>query len=435
MVYNSQNNKMFCGNQGFSNVSVIQCAPPEEIRYLVTGWNWFSFPVLDTVTIVNMDALEVLAPILDNMEEVLFESEVHVIWWNPQIPGWQNDIGDFRSVDGYKIWMNAEAELPITGFLEDPYAVISLDAEAEYGNWIGYYLPYSQSPEDAFANVWNDLTYIQADGWGMIRDSDEEWKGSRDDLSVDYGKLYIVGVERDAPFFTWNDGGIAREEYTKTETSVFTYEEDSDYMMIFVDSTDNIAGVDEIGVFLDDECIGASVVEKFPIFIPAYIDDDSTQTKGGNELTFQVANYGKSGGKTITAFVYNEIKDAFVQEPILLDDQDYAIVRLGTGAGVEFPKEFTLYQNYPNPFSYNFGKSTTTISFMPSPEAENSEIRIYNTKGQLVKQFKIQNSKNAINEVAWDGKDDHGTQLGNGIYFYKVISGKKSAIKKMVILR
>jgi hypothetical protein len=142
-----------------------------------------------------------------------------------------------------------------------------------------------------------------------------------------------------------------------------------------------------------------------------------------------VASYGKGGKRSIPAFVYNESQDAFVQEPVILDAKSYAVVRLGTGEGIETPKEFTLHQNYPNPVT-----NSTTISFVPSPGAENSELKIYNIKGQLIRQFKIKNSK-FNGEVVWDGKDENRRQVANGIYFYKLTSGDRSAIKKMVIMR
>jgi len=406
-----------------------------DSRTLHEGWNWFSFPVLDTVTTGNVDALIALDPILDNLEQVLFESVDPVIYWNPEIWDWVNDIGDFRSVDGYKILMNTPDTLPISGFLEDPDAVITLEADTEYGNWIGYFIEHSMKPQDAFTQVWDKLTYIKAQNWTILFDKQQQAQQPGVCPTVDYGKSYVVGVSENCNF-TWGLPLQPAEPYEKPETVVFAYQEKADYMPIFVDSTEAVAGIDEIGVFLGDECIGASKVEEFPVFIPSYKEDeDSTGTKDYGELTFQVTSYGKSGKRDIPAFVYNAMKDTFVKEPIILDNKSYAIVRLGTGAGIELPKEFTLYQNYPNPFSSRFNRGSTTISFVPSPEAENSEIKIYNIRGQLIKQFKILNAKGKLNVVEWNGKDDNGRQVGNGIYFYKVISGKKSAIKKMLLIR
>ena len=393
-------------------------------------WNWFSFPVLDTLTELGTDALNVLAPILDpdiltSVKGNVNGGEVEIIWngYNWVVPP---GMETFQSIDGYKIQMITDAELPISGFLEDPDIVFLLEADNE--NWIGYFLPYSQAPEDAFASIWNNLTFIKADSWAFLWVGDEIPRNRLE--TVDYGKLYIVGVKRDC-IFTWGDWHHPKQPYERTMPELFTYEEEADYMPVFVDSTEAVAGIDEIGVFLGDECISASKIEGFPVFIPAYIEDeDSTGNKDYNELTFQVASYGKSGKRSIPAFIYNETQDAFVEEPVILDAKSYAIVRLGTGEGIEFPREFTLYQNYPNPI-----RSYTKISFIPAPGVNKSEIKIYNIKGQLVNTIITTNGKSPITNVIWNGKDKNGKFMANGIYFYKLTSGDKSEMKKMVILR
>ncbi|MGC9337742.1 MAG: C25 family cysteine peptidase [Candidatus Cloacimonadia bacterium] len=91
---------------------------------------------------------------------------------------------------------------------------------------------------------------------------------------------------------------------------------------------------------------------------------------------------------------------------------------------------FKLSQNYPNPFS-----TSTTISFnvhSASWRTEDAEIKIYNIKGQLVKQFKIKIKE----EVVWDGTEQNGKELSNGIYFYCLKVGDKLVdTKKCLLLR
>lgn len=104
-----------------------------------------------------------------------------------------------------------------------------------------------------------------------------------------------------------------------------------------------------------------------------------------------------------------------------------------------------LYQNYPNPFS-----AFTTIYFnICHGVADDAEIRIYNIKGQLVKQFKINpdciGTKCKINEVVWDGTDEEGNKVPSGVYFYKLSArggsalggsyGEYSVAKKMLLIR
>lgn len=111
-----------------------------------------------------------------------------------------------------------------------------------------------------------------------------------------------------------------------------------------------------------------------------------------------------------------------------------------TGAGVDDNQGFVdgikLYQNFPNPFN-----NSTTISFnlAPNPQLnwghKKTQIKIYNVKGQLVKQLKLQIAKGK-NIIEWDGRDSKGKSLSNGIYFYRLVVGNfESEIRKMVILR
>ena len=87
-------------------------------------------------------------------------------------------------------------------------------------------------------------------------------------------------------------------------------------------------------------------------------------------------------------------------------------------------------ENYPNPFN-----PETTISFFTTEGTENSELSIYNIKGQIVRSFKIQNLKFKINTVVWDGRDDSGKAVGSGVYFCRLICGDIVANYKILLLK
>ncbi|MEA3475777.1 MAG: T9SS type A sorting domain-containing protein [Candidatus Cloacimonadota bacterium] len=90
-----------------------------------------------------------------------------------------------------------------------------------------------------------------------------------------------------------------------------------------------------------------------------------------------------------------------------------------------------ILNNYPNPFS-----NSTTISFSGTLNShELSQIRIYNVKGQLVKNFELRTPNSEFMKVVWDGKDEDGKSLSDGIYFYKLISKNQSLTRKMLLLR
>jgi hypothetical protein len=112
--------------------------------------------------------------------------------------------------------------------------------------------------------------------------------------------------------------------------------------------------------------------------------------------------------------------------------QSNVITFVGIGEN-HFELASTQLFNFPNPFS-----TSTKISFnLHRRDAESAEIKIYNIKGQLVKEFKIRNSKLKISgEVVWDGRDQSGKQLSSGLYFYQLKSGDEIAdTKKCLLLR
>ena len=86
--------------------------------------------------------------------------------------------------------------------------------------------------------------------------------------------------------------------------------------------------------------------------------------------------------------------------------------------------------NYPNPFS-----TSTTISFTGKSNSHNPlRIKIYNVKGQLVRELECSASDLGFNAV-WDGKDDNSKSVSNGIYFYQLSSDDELLTGKMILMK
>ncbi|MFH0734002.1 MAG: C25 family cysteine peptidase [bacterium] len=77
--------------------------------------------------------------------------------------------------------------------------------------------------------------------------------------------------------------------------------------------------------------------------------------------------------------------------------------------------------NYPNPFV-----DDTYFTFKLTQIPDELNIRIYTVAGRLIKKFDIKQSDLTIdfNKIYWDGKDEDGDNIANGIYFYKIIIKK-----------
>jgi len=98
------------------------------------------------------------------------------------------------------------------------------------------------------------------------------------------------------------------------------------------------------------------------------------------------------------------------------------------------PTEFTLADNFPNPFN-----PVTTIRF-GLPEQAQTSLGIYNMLGQEVVMLLDENMEAGLHQSVWDGRASNGTQVGSGVYLYRLVatgvSGKVVVVqKKMVLLK
>ncbi|MEM4260480.1 MAG: C25 family cysteine peptidase [Candidatus Woesearchaeota archaeon] len=92
--------------------------------------------------------------------------------------------------------------------------------------------------------------------------------------------------------------------------------------------------------------------------------------------------------------------------------------------------------NYPNPF-----KDNTYFTFILTQLPEEAYIKIFTIAGRLIKEIKLSPSQlnTNFNKIYWDGKDEDGDMISNGVYIYKFIVKKDSKVKtttqKLAILR
>ncbi len=77
--------------------------------------------------------------------------------------------------------------------------------------------------------------------------------------------------------------------------------------------------------------------------------------------------------------------------------------------------------NYPNPFSDN---TYFTFEIRGNTPPEEVKIKVFTVAGRLIKEFLLNSAALQIgfNKIYWDGRDQDGDEIANGLYFYKVIS-------------
>ncbi len=107
-----------------------------------------------------------------------------------------------------------------------------------------------------------------------------------------------------------------------------------------------------------------------------------------------------------------------------------AIVDTYTGTGEEEIVPFELSaMNYPNPFN-----PTTTIAYN-MPTDGKVTVKVFNTKGQLVRTLVNDVVSQGPQSVTWHGDNNDGKKVSSGVYMYKVETGNDSVMKKMLLLK
>jgi len=101
----------------------------------------------------------------------------------------------------------------------------------------------------------------------------------------------------------------------------------------------------------------------------------------------------------------------------------------GSAAETEnIPQSFAV-DNYPNPFN-----PATTIRYQ-LPEAAAVQLVIYNVLGQQVRSLVSERREAGYHQIAWDGRNDAGAQVGSGIYIYRFTANSFTKVQKMMLLK
>lgn len=93
------------------------------------------------------------------------------------------------------------------------------------------------------------------------------------------------------------------------------------------------------------------------------------------------------------------------------------------------PTDFQLEQNFPNPFN-----PSTQISFKIA-EKNNTQLLIYNTRGQVIRTLLNADLPAGTHSVTWDGLNDNSQPVTSGIYLYRLSSGQHTQSKRMIFLK
>jgi hypothetical protein len=142
-----------------------------------------------------------------------------------------------------------------------------------------------------------------------------------------------------------------------------------------------------------------------------------------NRYRYYVTASYPTGNSRISNILYIDPNDIEVGEHIYDEPDVSEYDRTCT------PNVLKLAQNFPNPFN-----PSTNISFT-IPDDSIVSIKIFNIKGQLVRDLKNDFMKSGTHVVQWHGENDTGRSVASGVYFIRVNDGVNTAIRKAILMK
>ncbi|MCF7794071.1 MAG: T9SS type A sorting domain-containing protein [Candidatus Cloacimonetes bacterium] len=411
-------------------------------------WNWLSFPRLEREDDEDVNVPPILEEFLNwpfiDLNLLFYSTEQNPVLEYDQ-GSWDPTSYNVKSSYGYKLYTAEEGYhyLPLEGYRLGVVANNPLDYNLVAGvnteNWMGYWLPESQNIVDAFGDdFWTYVEEVWAEDWYYNKNSNNRGFGQAEPVSesvegktLEYGKGYIVRFERTTQInnFYWTSSGTAEEPESRGESENFAFSEAAEYEVI--DVVDIPEEVMEIGVFQDDVCVGAVVVDDECEQILVYPDGVSREPIPYN---FEIVTNVRSLNIPVKSYqVLNPETGEFEEGSVISGQQNNSVVMFGNieEEQNETPnlESIQLKGNYPNPFN------PTTEIYFSLPLDQHIDLIIYNTKGQIVRKLAQGNFTTGEHSVSWDGKDVNGKNVGSGIYLYKLLINKQEISKKMLLLK
>lgn len=146
--------------------------------------------------------------------------------------------------------------------------------------------------------------------------------------------------------------------------------------------------------------------------VEEYVPNTVKEGWGGAEGEFYDINYNFINGPTV-----HRIGDKSVVTSV----SDYS--------DASYVEGFGLVANYPNPFN-----PSTYIEFSV-PVKDLVKVEVFDILGNKVATLVNDIMEAGLQKISWNGRSDNNMQVTSGVYIYKIVSGKYSVSKKMMLLK
>lgn len=325
----------------------------------------------------------------------------------------------------------------------------------------GYVYPTVFDKEDKYTTLGNDVGSIARD---FFLRKKVIFKGK---ATVQNGRFSFEFIVPKDINYSFGNGKISYYAENATVNDASGY-----YMDFQVGGSNPNAESDEtpplVEVYMNNEdFVSGGLTNKDPLLLIKLSDDSGINTVGnsiGHDLTAQITSPSQDIEQVILNEYYESAVDDYTSGTVRyqLNDLNIGLHSIKVTAwdvynnkGEGFT-EFVVAEdavmaldhifNYPNPFSTN-----TNFQFEHNQPFQDLDvqIQIYTVSGKLIKTIDhfvpgTTNEGYRVSDIHWDGKDESGDRLANGVYVYKVQvrsmnndqeSTHNSAFQKLVILK
>ncbi|NOX19297.1 MAG: T9SS type A sorting domain-containing protein, partial [Chlorobi bacterium] len=150
----------------------------------------------------------------------------------------------------------------------------------------------------------------------------------------------------------------------------------------------------------------------------------SIERFGDEQENYSAVFYAAAENKIIPNGSIVRLTKGAAQKIKLIAGTDEFIERTIDEMVLATPKQFALFNNYPNPFN------PSTVIKYSIPENGFVELKIFDILGRELRTLVSENKNAGTYQTQFNAEG-----LASGIYFYKLQSGGKTAVKKLMLLK
>ena len=398
----------------------VESAQVTQSIDLGEGWNIFSSSVMPD----NPDMLEIVQPIIDEdlLYKVIDENGGNIFFLPFPAPGqWNNSIGEIAETEGYYIKVHAATSLSLTGYLTE----LPLDIPLTEG-WNMISFP-AETPQDALAVVQPlidaDVLYKVIDQEGGVilhlpfPEPNGQWSNTVGNFEA--GQGYYIKVTADATLTIGEPADDIQNSVPEISTISPTYFNtvwsNNPYqpMTIAVKAADWLEPGDEIAVYDNDICVGATVykgIQDDAVLITVGMDAPETEmidgATAGNNFSFKLWN--RNGN-----MLYENIYFEYLQGSLTYNGLETSIVELNPIltqlSSISRPVSLSLH---PNP------TNNEAILDISVPGAAKVTVNIVDGMGNIKT---LPNGNQTIENSGQIKISKDGLNLAPGVYTLQVI--------------